>query len=382
MVVDGRYPATGGAEMQARLLSAALAQLGHRVQVLAPRLDRRHPRRERIDGIPVRRLSYPRIRILGAILLNLRFAAFLIGHRHRFDVVHIHMMHNLAGAAGWVGRRLRPRTLVKVSGYAEFHEGILDPRHRHHPIHRILVAGTMRLDAFQCISHYTHAVMQDAGYPADKLHLLPNAVDCARFSQCERPHTTPDLRVAFAGRHVPVKALDVLLHAWSQTRRPQGARLVLAGDGPQRQRLMQMAEALGIADTVEFPGTVEDVPRLFADACLYVQPSRQEGLPNAVLEAMAAGLPVIATRISGHEDVIHDGKTGLLVAPDDANALAAAIERLLSDPGLRDRIGRGARRHVRQHYSIPAVTTRLLHAYRPGAEIGASAAPSADRTAS
>ncbi|MDE2150103.1 MAG: glycosyltransferase family 4 protein [Gammaproteobacteria bacterium] len=362
MVVDGRYPATGGAEMQARLVSAALAESGHHVQILAPHLEAQQALKEQIDGIPVHRLAYPKIKGLGAVILNLRFAAFLLRHRCDFDAIHIHMMHNLAGAAGWIKPWIRPSITVKVSGAAEFEGGILDPGLRHRAVHRVLNAGAKRLDAFQCISQDTGQIMLRAGYPAEKLHFVPNAVDCGRF--VHSPISARDFRVVFVGRQVAVKGLDVLLRAWAETTRPAGARLVLAGDGPERPALMQQASALGIAETVEFPGTISDVPALLAGAAAYVQPSHREGLPNSVLEAMAAGLPVIATRIGGHEDIIAEGETGLLVPPADPGALAAALQRLFENSELRRRLGDQAAAYVRRNFATTVVIERLLDLYR------------------
>ncbi len=362
MVVDGRYPATGGAEMQARLLSNVFSHAGHAVRVLAPHLDRDRPLREIIDGVPVHRIAYPRIKGLGAVLLNLRFAAYLLWHQHEFDAIHIHMMHNLAGAAGWLRLWLKPTITVKVSGAAEFQGGILDPTLQHRLIHRILNAGAKRVDTFQCISRYTVEKLREAGYPNGKLYHVPNAVDCARFARPRETHG--DLRVVFVGRHVAVKALDVLLQAWAKVQRPARAQLILAGDGPERARLMAMAETLGLADSVVFPGMVHDVPALLATAAIYIQPSHQEGLPNAVLEAMATGLPVVATRISGHEDIIDHGKTGLLVSPGDPAALATALQQLMEDASLRDRLGTHASAYVNQHFATEAVSAQLLKLYQ------------------
>ena len=363
MVVDGEYPATGGAEMQVRLLSSAFVRQGHAVRILAPQLHAHQPLRETIDGIAVQRLAYPRIRGLGAILLDLRFAAYLLRHHRDFDAIHIHMMRNLAGAAGWVRPWVRPSMTVKVSGAAEFQGGILDPALRHKPIHRVLNAGTRRIDAVQCISHYTHQVMLQAGFPAGKLHLVPNAVDCARFVQAQ-PAAPGPMRVVFVGRHVAVKGLDVLLRAWAELPRPADARLVLAGDGPEHAALKQLAATLGVAHSVDFPGLVTDVPSLLVGACLYVQASHQEGLPNAVLEAMAAGLPVVATRVSGHEDVVAHGRTGLLVPPANPAALADAMHALLADPAMRSRMGQAARIDIEQTFCADIITARLLRVYR------------------
>lgn len=363
MVVDGRYPATGGAEMQARLLSRSFAAAGHRVQVLVPLLDRSLPRIDAVDGVPVVRLSYPRIKGIGAILLNVRFAYWLLKHQGEFDAVHIHMMHNLAGAAGWIKPWLKPTVIVKVSGAAEFQGGILDPMLQGKPIHRILRSGARRLDGYQCISRRTAQIMEEAGFDRKRLHLLPNAVDLGRFSPpVSRDQST--LRAVFVGRHVAVKGLDILLEAWSKAVLPPGARLTVAGDGPERERLMALARQLGIAQSVIFPGLVQDVPSLLRANNLYVQASHQEGLPNAVLEAMANGLPTIATRISGHEDVVADGVSGILVPPNQAQTLADALSQLADCPESRQTMGAAARRAVERHYSTETVLESLLAIYR------------------
>ena len=371
MVVDGQYPATGGAEMQARLLCTAFARQGHQVMVLAPRLYASQASFEIIDGIAVHRLSYPRIKGLGAILLDLRFAAFLLRHRHAFDAIHIHMVRNLAGAAGWVRHLVGVPMVAKVSGADEFRGGILDPKLLRRPIHRLLNAGAKRIDAFQCISQYTRKAMIDAGYPVDKMHLIPNAVDCARFAS--RRGEAPVRRVVFIGRHVPVKGIDVLLRAWSLVKGPTDLRLVLAGSGSEHERLKALARALGVQDSVEFPGAVTHVPEILASASLYVQASHQEGLPNAVLEAMASGLAVVATRVSGHEDVVDHGTTGLLVPANDAAALACAMQTLLDDSELRLRMGRAARASIEQSYCAEIITARLLHLYGSATPAGLAA---------
>jgi glycosyltransferase involved in cell wall biosynthesis len=315
-----------------------------------------------VDGIVVHRIQYPRIKVIGAIILNFRFVAWLIRNQREFDTIHIHMMHNLAGAAGWAKRWLQPRVLVKVSGAAEFQGGILDPSLKHKPIHRALLAGTKRLDFFQCISQHTYNIMLEAGYPAQRLHLIPNAVDCNRFKP-SHADTDSAFRVVFVGRHVRVKGLDVLLRAWALLERPINARLVLAGDGPEHQRLIALCQQLGLSESVEFPGLVHDVPALLAQAHLYVQASHQEGLPNSVLEAMAAGLAVVATRVSGHEDVVMNGKTGLLVPAGDPITLASALQKLIVDAALRRRMGFAGRETVSLRFSTPAIIEQLLTLY-------------------
>ena len=362
-IVDGRYPATGGAEMQARLLARELSRRGHSIRILAPRVDDTQSVREFIDGVEVLRLSYPRIKALGAVLLNLRLAVWLWRNRREIDAIHVHMMHNLAGAIGWLKPWLRVPVTVKVSGAAEFQGGVLDPSLQGCIKHRLLNAGARRLESFQCISKHTLHMLREAGYPAERLHLIPNAVDCERFS-AGSPHSDDALRVVFVGRHAPVKGLDVLLRAWALLVRPRGARLVLVGDGPETTPLRSLADQLGVSESVDFPGMVADVAPVLRGASIYVQPSHQEGLPNAVLEAMAAHLPVVATRVSGNEDVIDHGRSGLLVPSGDPQALAAALQVLLDDPTQRERLGRAAAAEVRRGFATGQILTALLKIYR------------------
>jgi glycosyltransferase involved in cell wall biosynthesis len=140
--------------------------------------------------------------------------------------------------------------------------------------------------------------------------------------------------------------------------------LVIAGDGDLREELAARTAQLGLSEQIEFRGDINDVPTLLRDADIYVQPSFQEGMPNSVLEAMAAGLPIVATHVSGNVDLVTDGDNGLLVPPGDAAALAAAIGRLLEDPALAQRMGQRSRLRVEREFGLPSVVARLEMAYR------------------
>ncbi len=363
IVVDGYYPSTGGAEMQARLIARSLAAAGHSVQVIAPRLRPTDPVRDVLDGVPLERIAYPRVRVLGGVLLALRFGWRLLWRRGTYDAIHVHTAENLAAMAGLLRPLLSATVTVKISGASEFNGGVLDPLRASDPLVRVRNAGIRRVDHLQCISAYTHTRLLDAGYARQRLLMIPNAVDVERFSpgtDAVRPIRT----VAFVGRLVPVKALPVLLTAWRRVAEQSQARLVLGGDGPLRHQLEAQAATLGISHCVEFRGAVQDVPALLREADAYVQPSYQEGLPNAVLEAMACGLPVVATRISGNEDVVTDGVSGLLVPAGDADALAAALLTLIAEPARAREIARRGLAQVRERYSVPAVLSQLVQAYR------------------
>src|SRR5206468_10403614 len=134
------------------------------------------------------------------------------------------------------------------------------------------------------------------------------------------------------------------------------ARLIIVGDGPLRPQLENMAKALGITNSVEFTGMQSNVVAQLHRGRLAVLPSRWEGMPNAVLEAMASGLPCVATRVSGSEDIIQHGVNGLLVESEDYHGMAQALLTLLDDLPLAQQYGRAARATVEKYYSLEHVT--------------------------
>jgi len=139
--------------------------------------------------------------------------------------------------------------------------------------------------------------------------------------------------------------------------------VLLVGEGREQERLKRQVRDLGLERTVRFLGTRRDLPEIFRALDLFVQPSLWEGLPLALLKAMGAGLPVVATRVSGSREVIGDGVNGCLVAPGDPEALARVLLELARQPEARRRLGAAARRTVAAQYSLDAMLTRLEELY-------------------
>jgi glycosyltransferase involved in cell wall biosynthesis len=172
-------------------------------------------------------------------------------------------------------------------------------------------------------------------------------------------------------RYEYAKGVDVLLHAWgrmvrapAEWRAGLNPRLQLVGHGSLRPQLERIAAALGIADSVEFLGPRTDVVDLLQQSCGFVLPSRWEGMPNALLEAMACGLPCIATRVSGSEDIISDGVDGLLVEPEQPAELAQALRRVIQDTELAQRLGEEGREKVVRDYQLIHVVEQYVALYR------------------
>ncbi len=365
-VVDGYYPTTGGTENQVRLLTRAFADVGHSVSVVAPRLDKAMPLEDQVDGIPVTRLDYPHVKLVGALLLAARYGVWLLARRREFDAIHVHMTKNLAAMTGILRPLLRATVLVKISGAWEFEGGILDPARRKRPLERLLNWGVRRVDGLQCISEFTGRMVREAGYADRAVYMIANAVDTARFAPSKRTARDPSapVHVAYVGRIEPVKGVAVLVEAWSRIAKVANARLIVAGDGSSRAELMEAARRGGFADSMDFLGEITDVPSVLSTADVYVQPSYQEGLPNSVLEAMAMGLPIVATRVSGNEDVVSHEENGLLVPAGNAEELSKALLRLIEDLPLASRMGQRSREMIERRFGLPAIMAQLEAVYR------------------
>lgn len=171
--------------------------------------------------------------------------------------------------------------------------------------------------------------------------------------------------IGFVGRLYPVKGGEQAIRAFAAVVQglPQ-ARLIVAGDGPERRRLEEIAVSLGVGQTVQFLGYREDVHSIMAAIDALAIPSLTESLPRAALEAMAAGKPVVATRVGGIPEVVEDGVTGLLAEPGDTAGLARSLVRLLSDGTLARRMGDRGREKVEKIFSASASVARYEQLYR------------------
>lgn len=190
---------------------------------------------------------------------------------------------------------------------------------------------------------------EELNVPEAKLRLIPNGVDISRFelksfdrSACRSALgiRETDALVGLFANFRPEKNHALLVRALSVLKRAGrgDVKLLLCGNGPTFDQTVELAASLGLEDAVRFLGVRHDIPELMASIDLYCLPSRYEGLPFSALEAMAAGRPIVATDVPGINEVVADGKNGLLARPDDAEALATAIRRVLDEPGLGRRL--------------------------------------------
>jgi len=230
-------------------------------------------------------------------------------------------------------------------------------------------------DRIAVVSDLVADILQSSGVNADKVQTIFNGVEVERFRSALstlRPKVVSDSEalVGFVGRFVPDKGGEILLRAAPEVLRAHpGTKFALVGDGPCRQEWESLAVRLGIRDQVTFAGVRQDMPGVYASFDLLVLPSLCEAMPMCVLEAMAAGKPVIATRVGAVPKLVIPEHTGVLIQPGDIDNLSAAIIQMLEDPEQARRLGENGYNRAAEHFSADSMAMRYLELYREVAEI-------------
>jgi glycosyltransferase involved in cell wall biosynthesis len=342
------------------LMVATLAEHGDpaRVRATVLLLDRPGPVAERL------RTAGVEVRSLGGAGALPALARYL--RAHRVDVVCGYGFR--AGVlTRLLARALSPgtRTITGVRGlYVTELERIESPRGR--LVMAIETATARCVDAYAANSPGALDVLAAHGIDRARLHWIPNGIDASRWTVPDRSGRDGAPTILCVGRFMPIKRqADVVAAAGLLRARGVPARFVFAGTGPTLPEVREYALSLGLVDDVTFLGacSVDQVARALAEADVACLASSQEGMPGAVMEAMASGLPVVGTRVNGIADLVVDGETGLLVEAGDPAAMAVAFGRLVEDAPLRRALGAAGRARIVAEFSLErmvAETTALL----------------------
>lgn len=364
MIIQGYYPCLGGAERQLAALAPLLKARQVEVHVLTRQYDGLK-RFEVIDEVPVHRLPIPGPKAIAA--LSFMISALPLLRRLRPNLIHAHELLSPTTTALIAKCLFGTPVVAKILRGGEL--GDLAKLHgKSFGTHRIAWLKK-DVDAFITISQEIDQELASVGIEAARRPFIPNGVDIDRFSPlipAERQSIRkalhlPDnaLLTVFSGRLAKEKRIDQLISLWPTIRMHYSeAYLVILGSGGEAQALKAIA-----GEGVIFVGQADDVAPYLRTADLFVLPSATEGLSNAMLEALAAGLPTIATTVGGAPDVIDHNISGWLIPPDDATRLQQALLTLLGNSSLRERLGQQGREKVKQEYSLTATADQLRILY-------------------
>lgn len=352
--------ALGGAERQALALARALHARGAPVRILTTAPAEALARTERAwqeerEGVVIHRLP----------LLLFEPLAVGILQQHAREWETLYAAGVMMGAiAVRLGRILSAPVVVKLACSGAW--GDIAALNELPPPLRDEVQFDLAQAELICISEDIAREAREAGFAPDHLVRIPNGVEVPR--EAETPAVLPfgdhTPTILFAGRLDRQKGPDRLLHAFARLK--QEAHLLLAGDGPERGRLEAEAAELGVAERVRFLGRRHDVWGLLRGATVCCLPSRAEGLSNTLLEALAAGAPIVASDIPANAEVLQpEGgePIGLVADADDPPALAAALDRALGDADLRAQLSAAGKARIAGTYAMDVVAERHLELF-------------------
>jgi glycosyltransferase involved in cell wall biosynthesis len=358
-LVTRRYPPLiGGAERVLSYLAPALATEGAEVDVLTSRVEGLPPVEVDPSGsFRVVRLATSKARFVGTWLYMRELSRWFA--RNRVDLAYVSMLKHDAFVVVGEGKRRGFPVVLRPEGAGATGDLAWQKWGR---FGRSIGKRCQQADAFVSISPAVRGELIEGGSDPERIHDLPNGVPVPEVAW--KPSGDPtSLRAAFVGRLAVEKGLTALIDAWPIVLRDRPeARLTLIGEGPERPSLENQVARLGLARSIFLPGSCPDPSVILRQSDLFVLPSREEGMSIALLEAMALGIPAVASDIPGNRALISEGIYGRLARPDDPEALARAILELRSDPGAQT-MAQAARARVVEHYSIAAVARRHLELF-------------------
>jgi glycosyltransferase involved in cell wall biosynthesis len=376
VIVSRRFPPQiGGAETALGRLADGMARRGHRVTVLR---EARHrdaadrlvdawrdsaPRKIAEAGVRVVPLRTSFMRFWGTLRWMRALRVALNGLAASCDVFYVSMLKESAYVAVDVGRRRRVPVVLRPSGTGATGDVAWQQRSLHG---RLVRRRCQNADALVAVSPQMHDELVGVGYAEQKVRLIPGGVPVSEVAY--DPAATQEFRgrlalgecdgplAVYVGRFSAEKGLADLIAAWKRVvAREPSARLALVGQGPMLVSLERQVRAKGLFSHVRFCGPTDDPEPFLRAADLFVLPSHHEGMSNALMEAMALGLPAVVSDIPGNRAVAADTESALFVPAGRPEPLAGALLDLMADPARRRALGQAARRHAAACFDLQRV---------------------------
>lgn len=370
------YPEYSGSAKQASGLIKELAKNGIKSFIITARQNRKWPEHEFLDGIEVIRVPVRNRKSLFRFWFGVAWV--LWKYRRKIDIVHSHGMNPLHGFSLFWAKLLKIPSVGKLS----IAKSDIDFKNQGRLIGKIHKWFLKKSDLYISISSEMTQEVERSGLDGSKCVFLPNGVDRNRFfpvSSVIRKRIREDLTfssneflILFVGVIDYRKGVDILLSAFKEVAPIySNAKLILVGplnrDDVDRKfynSMVNLTVKFGIQNQVEFRNTSHQVEKYYQCADLFVLPSRNEGMPNVVLEAMSCGLPIVGTRISGTTDLIDDSKNGLIVEKNDYQDLAEKIKLLIDNKNMLIKMGKKSIEYVRRKYDLQLIGKEYSNIYR------------------
>lgn len=349
-------PILGGIENHIRALAEAQVKHGHEVTVLVTNPHGHETVEENLNSVRV--IKAGRWATVASTPLSPSFADWL--KKLQPEITHLQSPYPLGELAQWFNGRGRPYIISYQADVNRPVQKLIMLAYG--PLFQRILRGAARV----LITNPPFAANSPHLRPVkDKLALVPIGVDVSRFSPRAAPASTPPT-LLFVGQLRHYKGVDDLLRALKHL--DANVQLLIAGDGPMKTRWKVLAYELGLKERVRFLGNVPDaeLPALYRRADIFVLPStsRAESYGTVLVEAMASGVPCVTTEIgSGNSFVVQNEHTGLVVPPRKPKALAAAIQRLLKDSALREKLGQAGRARAEAEFSVETMVGRVEKIY-------------------
>lgn len=378
VLITRRYwPLVGGGEVVMANLASEFHRLGCDVRILTAQWDKRWPLEIVHRDVPVTRLPNPATRAWGTYRYMRSLGRWLRQHRSEFDLVLVSMLKHDAYAAIAALKNLNVPVVCRAEGGGETGDCRWQESGR---FGMSIRRKTFSADEFIAPSDSIRDELIAAGYPEGHTRTISNGVAIveprtkrrqgdSRLALAEAHQLFAiDPRsplVLYTGRFHQAKGLDDLIDAWQIVLdRWPNAKLWMLGEGEYGDRLWKKTTSLGLTQSIVFPGTFDELDGILQAADVYALPSYEEGMSIALLEAMSAGVPVVATDIPGNRRLIQNGEQGLLVPVKDPDALAAGILELINDPRLGSRLATSARQNVIDNYSLERMANEHLDLFQ------------------
>lgn len=347
------HPLIGGAEVAIKEITDRIPQQEMSFEMVTLRFSKNHPEVERVGNVTVYRIGSGS-GYLAKVLFIPQAALFALRRNHDLYWAMMTYMTFPVALLRLLGKRV-PYVLTLQDGDPFEH---VFQRKRISLFRPLLAYGFRKAKKIQAISTFLAQWAKKLGYMGP-VEVIPNGVELGRFINREDKGAGDETLLITTSRLVEKNGVGDIVSAMQSL--PGNVKLKVVGKGPLEESLKEMARSLSVAERVEFAGEAsqEDIPALLHEADIFIRPSLSEGQGISFIEAMAAGLPVVATPVGGIVDFLKDGETGVLCRPKDPSSVAEAVMRLVNDKSLRERVRTNALNMVKERYDWDLIAEEM-----------------------